>query len=242
MLLKEKRVGLTVEQLSIKTKEIMGGPKPGSEELREKYLYPLINQGLIDKVRSELNNKQNVYFPVEEEEQQERFEGNSPISDHGTESNTLKLIVKDSSIYPDKTFLKEQFRILSKYNAEDPASFEKNISYKIIDTDGTDMTVDQLIDRYFTNPQECFSKGYVESRDENIPTTAITAAQASVISNIHYSQAILRKNIFSTPAQRSIFTMLHNNVLKETNEFSVSQEINDILYSCRYCVVTLKLI
>jgi hypothetical protein len=235
LLAKEKRPGLTSEQLSRKTKEVMGGPKLGSEELREKYLYPLINQGLIDKFRSQIDARENIYFPVEEQEQLAELSSSSPFVHDEKDLDKMKIVVKDSSIYPDKAFLEEQFRILSKYNAEDPASFEKNISYKIIDTDGTDMTLDQLIDRHFTNPQECFSKGYVESREENIPTTAITAAQASTISNIRYSQAILRKNIFSIPAQRSIFTMFHNNVLKETNEFSVSQETNNLLYSCRYC-------
>ena len=61
----ERHVGLTTDQLAKKTKDVFGGTKPSSEELRHKYLYPLINQGIIDKVQSLLDGRQNIYFPVE---------------------------------------------------------------------------------------------------------------------------------------------------------------------------------
>jgi hypothetical protein len=62
---KEKHAGLTTEQLAEKTKEVFGF-KPSSKQLLDKYLYPLINQGVLDYVKSEINGKYNIYFPVEE--------------------------------------------------------------------------------------------------------------------------------------------------------------------------------
>src|SRR5207244_326010 len=59
LIAKEKCAGLTTEQLAEKTKEVFGGQKLGSKELRDKYLYPLINQGVIDQIRSELNRSRN---------------------------------------------------------------------------------------------------------------------------------------------------------------------------------------
>jgi hypothetical protein len=49
---KENYVGLTTEQLAIKTKETMEVHKPSTDEIRESYLDPLVNQGLIEKVPS----------------------------------------------------------------------------------------------------------------------------------------------------------------------------------------------
>ena len=45
----------------------MGGArKPNSEDLLKHYLYPLLNLGIIDKVKSTIDGKANIYFPVEE--------------------------------------------------------------------------------------------------------------------------------------------------------------------------------
>jgi hypothetical protein len=61
----ETHVGLNTEQLSEKTKQVHGGLKPSSGDLLNKYLYPLINQGIIDKVQSKIDGRQNIYFPVQ---------------------------------------------------------------------------------------------------------------------------------------------------------------------------------
>jgi hypothetical protein len=45
-----------------------GYTKPSSTDLLHKDLYPPINQGIIDQVQSQLDKRQNIYFPVEEVE------------------------------------------------------------------------------------------------------------------------------------------------------------------------------
>jgi len=45
---KERYVGVTTEQLGEKTKKVYGGLKPSSGDLLTKYLYPLINQGIVN--------------------------------------------------------------------------------------------------------------------------------------------------------------------------------------------------
>ena len=62
----EKYVGLTTVQLATQTKEVYGGPKPSSGDLLAKYIYPLINQGIIDKAQSKIDGRQNIYFPVQD--------------------------------------------------------------------------------------------------------------------------------------------------------------------------------
>src|SRR2546427_4568745 len=54
---KERYVGVTTEQLGEKTTKVYGGLKPSSGDLLNKYLYPLINQGIVDKVPSEIDKR-----------------------------------------------------------------------------------------------------------------------------------------------------------------------------------------
>jgi hypothetical protein len=52
--------------LAANTKEVFKGAKPSSKELRDKYLEPLVNLGVLDKVQSEIDRRENIYVPVEE--------------------------------------------------------------------------------------------------------------------------------------------------------------------------------
>jgi hypothetical protein len=112
LIAKEKHAGLTTKQLAEKTKQVFGGIKPGSRELLGTYLYPLSNQGIVDFVKSEINGKYNIYFPVEE--------GNiySIFDDSSSASNNLNLKVLHPERFPSKNFLKEQFRILSRRSSD----------------------------------------------------------------------------------------------------------------------------
>jgi hypothetical protein len=97
LIAKEKHAGLTTEQLAEKTKQVFGGFKPTSKELLNKYLYPLCNQGILDFVKSEINGKYNIYFPVEEGNLYSIFD----------DSSDLKLKVSHPERFPSKNFLKE---------------------------------------------------------------------------------------------------------------------------------------
>ena len=54
---------LTTEQLTEKNK-LLSNPKLGSEDLLKEYIHPLINQEIINHVTSELDSRQNIYFPA----------------------------------------------------------------------------------------------------------------------------------------------------------------------------------
>lgn len=130
--------------------------KPSNKELRDKYLEPLVNLGVLDKVQSEIDKRENIYLPVEE--------GNLfHIFDDST--NSLRLSLPSPKLFPNKSFLKEQFRISLEKNADGIAVLEKNNScYKLVDVDCTKITIDQLLDRYFTNQYDCF----IEDTQEKI--------------------------------------------------------------------------
>jgi hypothetical protein len=236
---KEKHVGLTTEQLANKIKQL-DGYKPSSKELLEKYLYPLCNQGILDSVKSEINGKYNIYFPVEEGNLYSIFDDTSSSA---SASGNLKLKVSQHERFPSNNFLKEQFRILSRRSSNDGGVFEKNFScYKLLDVDGSEITVDQIIDKYYNNAEECFVKGYPElnevddSNSNNMPAPAdaeslkLAAIAIATRNNVSYQHQIIQKNIFQNNPT------LWNNVLTEFPEKVIEESMTASYYcSCYYC-------
>lgn len=64
--IKERRQGLSTKQLVDDMKE--EGESISTEDLRHRYLYPLLDQGLIDSVHSVIDGRQSIYFPTGNDE------------------------------------------------------------------------------------------------------------------------------------------------------------------------------
>ena len=246
LIAKEKHTGVNTEQLAAKTKEVFKRAKPSSKELRDKYLEPLVNLGVLDKVQSEIDRRENIYVPADENSLFHIFDDDKDV----------KIKVTDNEVFPSKNFLEKQFRTFVKKNADDVAVLEKNLyRYKLIDVDGSEISVDQLIDRYFNSPEDCFIKMYhdyidtckehcdnnsssteqaAENESNDIPSTDHMIKAAT--DNILYSSGIVRRqfqqqsqegeNFFekSLPDMRSILT---ENPKKEIEEY--------YCYCCYYC-------
>ena len=152
---KEYYVGLTTEQLASKTKEVMLTKKPSSDEIRIIYIDPLVNLGLIEKTPSVRDNRRNIYFPTE-------------YSSNGA-AKSDKILVTDPNLYPYRNLMEESFRTLVKYNGEDSTktNFSEYTDYHIVDPEGNSIQLDELLARYFSEPQieECFEKGFTEERE-----------------------------------------------------------------------------
>jgi hypothetical protein len=103
---REKYVGLTTEQLANKTP------------------YPLVNQGVLNSVKSEINRKYNIFFPVEQDDTNNSINKLYSIFD---DSSTLTLKIPDADKFPTKNFLKEQIRTLSKRSSDEGDVFEGNL-------------------------------------------------------------------------------------------------------------------
>jgi hypothetical protein len=202
IIIKERHVGLTTEQLADKTKEVYGGSKPSSKELLEKYLYPLLNQGIVNYTASLINRKFNIFFPVEEVN----------ITSIFKDPDNPKLNVSSPDIFPSKNVLKEEFRILSKRYSNEGVNFNKIFSgyYKLLDADGkTEITLDDMIDRYFGSPEEVFTKAY-RGRETALSNILY---QQQVIFNHNYNQ--IQKNYFiSHPAWNNVLTEFPNNTIE----------------------------
>ena len=147
---KEDYVALTSKQLC----EIAG---VNNEVLRHKYIDPLINQGLIDKARSKIRKNENIYWVVDSK-------GDNIFSLFKDEDRKLR--IKDAMRYPTKSFIIDSFKQTvifgEMFGDKHGGILKKNIfdTYRLEDTDGTEITLDQLIEKYFSNPETCFIEDF----------------------------------------------------------------------------------
>jgi hypothetical protein len=139
---KEEVVGLTTEDLAKETGEDLN-------YIRKKYLDPLVNLGLVQKTLSIKDGRTNIYL----------LPDNSHDKDNDNNDKD-KILVKDSSLYPTKNVIIESFRTVIEYDADGPHYFEKKSEYEILDENGERITLEQLADRYFANPEMCFKRGF----------------------------------------------------------------------------------
>ena len=137
---KEEVVGLTTEDLSKETDE-------DPNHIRKKYLDPLINLGLVQKSPSVKDGRTNIYSLPDSSQNKDNI-------------YTDKILVKDPSLYPSKNVIIESFRTVIEYDADDTSFFEKKSEYEILDENGGRLTLEQLADRYFANPELCFDRGF----------------------------------------------------------------------------------
>jgi len=161
----------TVEEdyVAITSKQLCEKTNVSNEVLRHKYIDPLVNQGVINKTRSNIRKNENIYFPVDSKGENifSLFRSKDP-----------KLTVKDSEHYPTRKLIQDSFKLKTKpILAEDSNNaknelekfresfgdkqggiFEKNLLdiYRLEDENGIEITLDQLVDRYFANPESCF--------------------------------------------------------------------------------------
>lgn len=78
------------------------------------------------------------------------------------QDNDHRLKILDCKLYPTKTLLEEEFRTIVKHDDNqgvDP-------KFKIFDIDGSEITVNQLLDKYLSDPESCFTRGYPEFNDK----------------------------------------------------------------------------
>ena len=141
--MKEIIVGVTTEELAEKTAQVMNCVKPGIDEIRKKYLDPLVNQGIINKDQSRINTKHNVYSPV-----------NKKLN--ASQEEVSKVRVSDPALFPNKKLLEQSFDKVFGYD-EDGVIKNNNI---LVDETGQEITLDKLLETYFVNPGEYFFKEY----------------------------------------------------------------------------------
>ena len=167
-LLTEKRIAVTTEQLVEKTGEV-NNRHYTTKQILDTYIYPLINQGYIDKTESELDKRSNIYYPVivTKSKNIKLFENEYS----NNLSQQTKLIVENAAIYPSKEYLISKIQEVLRY------SENNDLIIKIKDHEGNEISVEELVERYYKDPQEYFEYGSSNnnkpenpSPDHSLPT------------------------------------------------------------------------
>jgi hypothetical protein len=153
----ESRIALTSREL-IEATAVKKGRVCTSKQLLETYLYPLMNQGYIDFVNSELDHRANIYFPVIISKYIKLFEND----EKSNLSQIDRIYVRDITIFPDKMYLISKIKEVLKYY------FEGNISTNLCDHEGKEITVEELVARYYSRPEDHFEvPGYHNNNDDS---------------------------------------------------------------------------
>jgi hypothetical protein len=133
---KESVVGLTTNDLAERMSK--QGKTTSTMNIYESYLRPLTKQGVINSVRSIINAKENLYYPVNQE------------NDYGVSilplTEDCRLIV--SKPFDEKKVIEESFRTLLERRSKGGG-----VKYKIIDIDGLEISLSDLLNRYFFNKE-----------------------------------------------------------------------------------------
>jgi len=151
----ETVVGVTTEELSTKTAEVLKCSKPSTQTIRDKYLDPLVNIGLVNRHESRIRLKNNIYSPVDETTTRDKIE---------------KFKVRNPDVYPFKSFLEQTLRRIVTYKDKRPDKIDESENqdgngngggsgnkYLILDHEDKEITVAELVERYFSDPERVFT-------------------------------------------------------------------------------------
>jgi hypothetical protein len=137
-------VGVTTEELAEKTAEVLKCPKPGTQTIRQKYLDPLVNIGMINKHESRLDLRGNIYSPVDE----------NAVSN---KDKADRFQVQDLEVLPTKEFLEHSLRRIVIYNEDGPDKISKGGNRVILDHEGKELSVTELVERYLSDYDRVFT-------------------------------------------------------------------------------------
>jgi hypothetical protein len=144
----ESVVGLTTKQIVDNMNQI--GINASISNVYDAYLRPLIKQGFINYNKSVLNGKENLYYPAN-------------ISDTENDLSISILPLTDdcrlilNKPFDEKNVLEESFRTIIEQRSKEGGD-ENSKKYKIIDIDGSELSVSELLERYFFSdryPSSC---------------------------------------------------------------------------------------
>jgi len=152
----ENRKAVTSEELSDATYRLTN-KKLSTKKIKETYLDQLINEGYVDQETSELSRNRNIYYPVVE-----TTTSNSSTTSLLGQSTTFleqtKIIVENTSIFPSKDYIISKIR----------AILNSSIAKGFVQTNNFD--IEEIVDIYYNNPDECFEVKEVKNNAVQNPT------------------------------------------------------------------------
>jgi hypothetical protein len=111
----ENRIGLTTEEMASRTKEILGKTHT-KKKILDNFVNPLMNQGYIDSIESEIDRRSNIYYPTGIRTK------NRKLFDDDSSNNYFDgkfKITVNSALFPHKEYIISQICGVLKYSETD---------------------------------------------------------------------------------------------------------------------------
>ena len=154
--LKEERIALTSNDIIKKHKE-EHNENLTSKQLLESYLYPLLNQGYIDKIDSVIDRRAKLYFPI--------ITTRKYINLFENKKTNKLLQFQEKIVVISPIFLSKQY-IISKIEPFIKYYSENGFIVKIKNHRDKEITLDELIDQYFANADDYFEFEEEQNKEE----------------------------------------------------------------------------
>jgi hypothetical protein len=150
----EEIIALTTAE-SVKATEEFRGKKFSVKQMYENYIDPLINAGYVDCVNSKIDGRAHIYFPVLNSKQRKLFDSEKT----NNLSHNKIVSITDPALFPNKIYLISKIQGVLRYSSEE------GIIIKLEDHQGNEITVEELVDRYYAEPENYFE---LDSKINNI--------------------------------------------------------------------------
>jgi hypothetical protein len=159
----ENRIAVTTIQLIKATKE-KRHKSYTSKQLLESFIYPLMNQGYIDLIDSEIDHRSKINFPARESEaagsenenQNIFFMAESVKTNKSLENSKINL--RDLTLFPSREYVMSKIEGVLKYSSE------TGVHVKIFDHEDKEIQLEELVEFYYHNPENYFR--YPQSEPE----------------------------------------------------------------------------
>jgi hypothetical protein len=226
----ERIIALTTEDLVKKTRQVYNHVYT-KHQIRDTYIYPLINQGYIDETDSEIDKRQRIYYPLVVLEKSSK---NERLHDKNNSLNLFqqsKVLVENYELYPSKQYIKSEIEALLKCVVQTPCCKEikllDNECNQVIVLDHYDnkeiniAALEEFGDRYYHSPQEYFHFNGSMDNDKMAVATAVT-------NNILYGHQVLQNQLSknNNNFDKNAFEISHFQNAKITSESQQSQYNN----------------
>jgi hypothetical protein len=209
----ESRIAVTTAEFIAATKEKKNRAFT-STHLLHTFVYPLINQGYIDSIESELDHRAQIYFPVIAKTTTKNIE----LLKNDTFNILLqpsKVNVKDSTTFPDKTYLISNIEGILKYCSEDGSK------WTLCDHEGKEIFIEVLVEKYYCKPEDYFNISE-EGQNRDVSQENLSEDERTTNNEEKESNKILKDAKFN------------NSV------YSHSKSEDNGPYSCPHCSCRLK--
>ena len=143
--LKEDIIALTSQDI-IKKHFGVHNETLSTKHLLESYLYPLLNQGYIDKSDSNIDKRAKIYYPILIRKYIKLFENDKS---NNLSQQKKKIIVK-STIFPSKEYIISKIEPIIKYYSD--RGYIVNLRNHL----DKEISVDELVEQYFDNVDDYF--------------------------------------------------------------------------------------